>query len=326
MLVSAATHTLTTSAKVFQPFESEPFNVKGTAPRRTSPSPLQYWPIVVAGGSLLISTVCAIAMGILGNSAMAAVQAVAAITSAITLVYLIYVGPYKKVEAIAALMKERIEQLSKVGLTLFQTQTKMVEHNKNLQKRVDEKAKQVEDTNRKFRETLSNLKTVSGKLLQATQLINTLTDDLESAKKLNDSFSQNLSSLKGSIANLQKAEGRIKDYTKEIKGILDQTTTCQDTLAKQQEQYTIHQQQMQKLLKSVQEIIKETSDLREAKKEQLAQLVQLTEDVNSVLDQVSTRREKVEEDAESAYSDAEEIIQSLSPKPQPKAEKRRFFK
>jgi len=217
-------------------------------PRKVSVSPLRYWPIATASVSCLVCTISAIGMAVLGNGAMACMQGAAAISSAVTLIYLIYVGPYKKVEAIASFITKGLKELTGGINELNHTSKATAQHNKDLRKELKQEQALAKEARQALEKNLRDFTSSSQHLENAAQKMADISAALKNPQKLCTTLSKQIPDLEEAAQTLQTAEGNATTLLNAILTLQRESQESQRMLVEQQGQVRSLIPQIQRLI------------------------------------------------------------------------------
>jgi len=243
MLFHGAQAVFDASNTAFKPLGVEETTYQG----KSSLSPLRHWPIAVAGISCLITAVSAIAMAILGNSAMALMQGAAAATSAIAAIYLYYIGPNHDLASLNVALTDRLTRLTAISSRLLETKHFWETNIPKLEARVQEKQDHLDLREIELRQTKKELTTVSGRFQDAASKLTTYAGDCQSSKRIIEALSTELAQLRNDIGALAAARGKISAQKDRIAEMQATAQKCQQRIASQQLQIELHIKQTKQL-------------------------------------------------------------------------------
>ena len=163
-VIAAASTAFQLSSTVLQQVGGSP-----TAEPQQSNSIFDHWPVATAGLSCLITTVHAVAMGILGNMPLAVLMGVAALGCAVLTVYLWNLSTLKHLETYVDAFAKQVTTLAQTILHLSGANKDLDQTKIALESSVKERETQFEEQKAAATRALEELDHVSDELQQAKE-------------------------------------------------------------------------------------------------------------------------------------------------------------
>ena len=188
------------------------------------------WPMMTAGVVCLITTVNAVALGIIGNIALGVVLGIAALGAGALTLYLWSFSTLKDLEGYVEAFAERVTVLAKTALHLSASNEKLEETRLNLERDLLKRTKLIEAQKKEIREAIQNLDHVyddlqqsqlqvveMGKILDASHdVITELSHRIGQFVQLNQQAATTSQALEGELKVIQSIGERFDSSLREL--------------------------------------------------------------------------------------------------------------
>jgi chromosome segregation ATPase len=155
-----------------EPFKEQP---------EKSHSIWDYWPVATSGMTCLITTVNAVALGVIGNIPLGVLLGIAAVGAGILTIYLWSFSTLKDLEGYVEVFAERVTTLAQTALQLSASNKDLVKTRMALEAEVHERAAQFEKEKNEVSRVLQQLGHVSDDLQQSQSHVVQMGEILDSS-------------------------------------------------------------------------------------------------------------------------------------------------
>ena len=152
-------------------------------PKKTS-SIWDRWPVVTSGSICLITTVQAVALGVIGNIGIGVILGISAVAAGILTIYLWSFSTLKDLEGYVEVFSERVTALAQTALSLTKSNEALVRTRIGMEEELKQRTAQFEEEKKAAAQALLQLKEASDSLRQTQQQVAQMGKILDSSHEV----------------------------------------------------------------------------------------------------------------------------------------------
>lgn len=308
-VIAAASTAFQLSSTVLQQVGGSP-----TQEPQESHSIFDHWPVATAGLSCLITTVHAVAMGILGNMPLAVLMGIAALGCAALTVYLSNFATLKHLETYVDAFAKQVTALAHTVLKLSEANKDLDQTKTALEASVQEREKRFEEQKVAATRALQKLDHVSDELLRAQGELTQMGRILDGSHAVISEMTSKIGSFVALNKDVATSSEVLAGELSTIKAIGDHLQSSLHSLGEQSEALTEKKQQADAAAKmiydqfmQVAQLLVEVKQQREGLEHNLSSLQEANSRLASETAALRTAAAEMQQGAASAHQTIEEL-------------------